>query len=337
MVSLPLIWSALWYLPLGLLPLSISIGICWYLRRVRATVRTIVASPHMVCMMPRYSWMRLVVRMLCTVLAVWSLWIALLRPQIPFAGETLRYEHSRDIIIAVDISRSMLVEDCGSISRLQKAKDKIAALVGSLQSERVALIVFSDVATTLCPLTRDFAAFRMFLDMLDASTLSGTGSTSIASALSLAAQLCAKDADSPSKILLLFTDGEDFCGAVDEAQAQASRAGLLVSIMGMGSAVGGPIPLSDTAGTIIGHQRNADGGVVISRCDVVRLAAIAERCRGIYHTVCNDTDTDVMGIVSWVKAQEEYSSASISSGEHIDLCSWFTGLSGCLLLLAWVV
>lgn len=330
-------WAALHYCFVGIVPALVACIMVRYAFRVRSVVFTIAASQHLRCMMPRYSWVRLVVRISCIIIALVLLWIALMRPQYRSIEQSMCSEQGRDVIIAVDISRSMLVDDCNNMSRLQRAKDKIAALVGSLHSERVALVVFADAATTLCPLTRDLNAFRMFVDMLDSSILSGTGSTSLAAALSLSAEMFVKDEFKNNRLLIMLTDGEDFVGSLEEAHAKAERVGLLVSVLGIGSTIGGPIPLFNEQGVFVGHQRDDQNAVVISKINPGILSSITARCHGLYQAVSLADDTDVAQIVAWVKAQEEAAGAAYAVDEYGELCMWLTGLSWCGLVLAWVL
>ena len=100
--------------------------------------------------------------------------ITLLHPQWNKKDEVVS-QQGRDLIIALDISRSMLARDCAP-TRLECAKRKIKELVKRLSCERVGLLLFSGTALMQCPLTSDYNSFFMFLDQVDSETIA-SGST----------------------------------------------------------------------------------------------------------------------------------------------------------------
>src|SRR3990167_1025387 len=106
-------------------------------------------------------------------LALLALGLAALAPQRVGPG-LMAEQRSRDVIIALDVSRSMLVSDL-TPNRLTLAKQKIKHLIKLLNAERVGLILFSRTAFVQCPLTRDRAALELFLADVDAESLSAGG------------------------------------------------------------------------------------------------------------------------------------------------------------------
>ena len=147
-----------------------------------------------------------------------------------------------DIMVALDVSKSMLAEDVG-MARLDLAKRTIERLVQRLDGDRIGLVVFAGDAYVQAPLTLDLAAVKLFLDATtpDAIPLQGT-------AVGRALSLCADSFDAESeasRVVLVITDGENH---EDDALARATEAaekGIQVHAVGLASESGGPIPNYD--------------------------------------------------------------------------------------------
>src|SRR5260221_3298056 len=153
------------------------------------------------------SLMKSSVKMGCMGFGILFLFIALLRPQWNESEEIVMQE-GRDLYIALDISRSMLATD-SLPTRLVWAKEKIKKLVKKLSCDRVGLILFSGTAFVQCPLTADYSAFFMYLDAVDAELIS-SGTTALGTAITQALTSFAAMPETKSKLLVIFTDGEDF-------------------------------------------------------------------------------------------------------------------------------
>ena len=105
---------------------------------------------------------------------------ALSRPQIGTKIEEVKRE-GIDVIIAIDVSNSMLARDIQP-SRLQKAKHEVGSFIDRLRGDRIGLIAFSGVAFVQCPLTLDYGAAKIFLDVLAPDLIPIPG-TSLSSAI----------------------------------------------------------------------------------------------------------------------------------------------------------
>ncbi|MEE3259702.1 MAG: VWA domain-containing protein, partial [Candidatus Latescibacterota bacterium] len=140
-----------------------------------------------------------------------------------------------DVFAVLDVSRSMAAEDVKP-SRLERAKHQIRGLVDLLEGDRVGLVVFAGKAFVQCPLTTDYGAVEMFLDILDAGSVSAQG-TAIGAALRLATRSFDPD-DLQHKAVVLFTDGEDHMGQPLEAARAAAAQGVRVFAVGLGTPAG---------------------------------------------------------------------------------------------------
>jgi Ca-activated chloride channel homolog len=204
--------------------------------------------------------------------------LALARPQWGAKLETVR-RHGVDIIVGLDTSYSMNTEDVAP-NRLAKAKSEIRTLFEKLQGDRIGIVTFAGSAVTECPLTLDYGAASLFLDVTNTEIIPDPG-TSLAAAIETATSaFIAKERK--YKVLILFTDGEDLEGQVDSAADKAKDAGVIIYAVGIGTSQGRPIPVRDQKGDIVEYRKDPSGQVVISSLDERSLAEIATRTGGRY-------------------------------------------------------
>ncbi len=234
-------------------------------------------------------------------LGMFFLFLALLRPQWRKREDVIAQE-GRDLLIALDLSRSMLAVDCVP-NRLEAAKKKIKQLLAMLNCERVGLILFSGSAFVQCPLTSDYAAFHMFLDHVDVETIS-SGTTALDAALRQAVDTFRAGPKRKSKLCVLFTDGEDFSTDLRATKHEVVKEKVCVYTVGMGTPEGAPIPLYDEDGTQVGHQKDAKGNVVISHLNDGILHALAKDAGGAYLPMSQD-HTDMKRLVRYIESFEK--------------------------------
>jgi Ca-activated chloride channel family protein len=153
----------------------------------------------------------------------------------------------RDILIVLDISRSMLAEDRPPRSRLTRAKTEVLALVAQLQrrgGHRLGLIGFAGQARVLCPLTEDFDHFRFALDLAHPDRLGpgerigyGEGGSGYGTSLRHALEFAVATHDPAAQgfqEILLVSDGDDLAGDWQEALPRVREAGTAVVVLGIG-------------------------------------------------------------------------------------------------------
>jgi Ca-activated chloride channel homolog len=178
-----------------------------------------------------------------------------------------------DLVVALDLSRSMLAQDVGP-DRLTAAKREIRDLLSLLEGDRVGLVVFAGSAFIQCPLTLDYNAFEVFLSQLDPGWVP-IGGTDLGAAVRTATETFIAEERS-GRAVVLITDGEDHGGALREAAQEAKAEGVHVFVVGIGSPEGVPIPDGD--GGFI-----KDGGrVVLSKLDEGALKELAMTTGGSY-------------------------------------------------------
>jgi len=206
-----------------------------------------------------------------------------------------------DIMVLVDVSGSMLVEDIEP-NRLERARREILDFLRIVEGDRVGLIAFAGAAFVQCPLTLDYAALQMFLSALEPDLIPVAG-TSLGDAIE-SANASFDFKSETDKVILLITDGEDNEKKGLEAAKKAAEKGIKLFVFGIGEPSGGPIPAGDGKG---GFKKDAAGKLVLSKLDEDSLRQIASVTGGTYvRSVAGDLDLDVLyfeGIKSRTEAQ----------------------------------
>ena len=218
--------------------------------------------------------------------AIAFLSIGLADPQIGTRLEEVKQE-GVDIFIALDVSLSMKAEDIKP-NRLEKAKLEIRNLIGRLGGDRIGLIVFAGEAFTQFPLTTDYSAANLFLDVVDVDVVPVPG-TDIAAAIHRAMESF-DTKQKTTKVLVIITDGEETEGEAFEAAEEAGKEGILIYTIGLGSPDGAPIPVYGSSGQQVDFKRDKSGAVVVSKLDEVSLEKIAAAGNGKYFRGTNSQD-----------------------------------------------
>ena len=187
-----------------------------------------------------------------------------------------------DIFIAVDLSQSMLAQDIKP-SRLEHAKREVLGLINELKGDRIGLIGFAGDAFIQCPLTFDYAALKMYLDIMHPDLMPTPGSD-LATAIKTARQSFKRTSKGKHPVLILISDGESFGKEALEMAKSAAKKGMVIYALGIGTLSGEPIPLYDDYGRIQGYKKDKSGEVVLSKLNDVALRRIAEATGGQYYT-----------------------------------------------------
>ncbi|MCX5923456.1 MAG: VWA domain-containing protein [Candidatus Dependentiae bacterium] len=261
------------------------------------------------------------------------LMIALLRPQWNKKEEQVA-QTGRDLLIAVDISRSMLAQDLKP-NRLEFAKKKIKKLLYNLSCERVGLILFSGESVLQCPLTTDYGAFFMFLDGLDVEMIS-SGTTTIDGALLQAMNIFESMPTKKTKLLCLFTDGEDFSTNLVEVKDKAAKEGIAIFTFGIGTTHGAPIPIIDEKGKRKGFEKDDKGAIIMSKLNEGILKNLAQQTGGKY-ILATKNDSDIKEFIKNVSLFETDSLGERSVERYQEQYPYFIAISFLCFLLEWLL
>jgi Ca-activated chloride channel family protein len=216
------------------------------------------------------------------VLALALVATALARPQAGGRARLTR-EPGLDMIVALDFSRSMLAKDVYP-SRLERAKRELEQLMDGLAGDRIGLVAFAG-ETLSYPPTTDYAAVKLFWRDMNPWDMP-VGGTAIGQAmhvsLDLLTRLRAAGGPSRAQVILLLTDGEDTDSEPLAMADEASKLGVKVFTVGIGSRSGELIPEYDETGKVTGYVKDADGKYVTSRLAEDMLVQIAQKTAGEY-------------------------------------------------------
>jgi len=199
--------------------------------------------------------------------------VALARPQWG-TEEELQFDQAREVLLALDLSRSMLATDVAP-SRLERSKLLIESVLGALPGERVGLLLFAGTSFLQSPLSADHEVLRDLLPAMTPDYLPQGGTdyrAMLRAALDAFSQTGAAD-----RFLVVLSDGgahgEEWRGAIDGLK----KAGVRVIALGVGSEAGALIP--DGRGGIV---KDARGAAVLTRLESETLRALAEETGGLY-------------------------------------------------------
>jgi Ca-activated chloride channel homolog len=228
---------------------------CWSFYRKRKMLSIFSETKFLPAISGNVSMLRQVIKAFMLIIAFALIILALCRPR---WNPSLKQLHSRgrDVVILLDVSRSMLAEDIKP-NRLERAKIAITDLIDELQGDRIGLITFAGDTSVKCPLTQDYGFLKLIL--ADISTEStGVGGTNLGDALRKASEDVFDDTLREFKDIILITDGEDQQQSFPvEAGAAAGEKGIRIIAVGLGNPdQGSRIPIYDDAGnkTFLTHQ-----------------------------------------------------------------------------------
>ncbi len=276
-----------------IVPLLLTILILWSTREKKRRLLLFSESTILSLIYPQFRTFRKkqVRAGALSVLIVFLLVLTLLRPQWGFIWKESKRK-GVDIVVAVDVSESMLAADV-SPSRLERARYEILDLLEHLQGDRIGLVAFAGVAFIQSPLTVDYGTFRLFLNEISPELIPIQG-TNIEGALekSIAAFYLTTNntgvvsKDKREKAIILITDGESFDGDIERVSKRAKEQGIRIYVLGIGSTEGAPIP------TGAGYKKDRDGNIVVTRLNPEVLKSLALRTEGIFvNAISSDNDT----------------------------------------------
>lgn len=269
--------SVLWMLAGGVPALALLAAWSW--RRRRELVARFVPERLQQRLAPGLSRGRYVARHALWLAGVACLLLALARPRLGLTEVEVR-QRGLDVLVAVDVSRSMLAPDGGGgATRLARARLAAMDLVRLGQADRFGLIPFAGTAFLQTPLTFDDEAFRQGLELLGPDIIP-QGGTALAAAIRTALAAVDRREDNV-RALVLFTDGENHEPGLDEAVQAAANAGLRLFTVGVGTPQGEVIQLRDAAGNLT-YLKDAAGNVVKSALNEPMLQQIAQATGGFY-------------------------------------------------------
>lgn len=185
---------------------------------------------------------------------------------------------SSDVIIALDISQSMLAQDI-SPNRMERSKFFLNELIKKLRGDRIGLVYFAGSAYLQMPLTNDYASAETFIKSAN-TTQAGTQGTVIADAIDMAQSVFGED-NATQKALIIISDGENHESEAIDAAKKANENGTFVFTIGVGTTEGARIPIVENGRKV--YKADRSGQPVISALNVDILKQIADAGGGKYY------------------------------------------------------
>ena len=298
--------------------------------RRRRSLKKLGESVLISRLIPEMSGVRPVVKFIFLLTGISAAIIMLARPQFGSKLEEVK-KQGVEVIIVLDVSNSMLAEDIQP-DRLTRAKQAISRLVDNLENDKIGLIVFAGDAYTQIPVTTDYISAKMFLSTISPEMVPKQG-TAIGAAISLGAKSFSPG-EGKSKAMIIITDGENHeDDPVSEAEA-ASKAGIVIHTIGIGSAEGVPVPV--TTGGRRDYLKDKDGSTVITKLDEDILKKIALSTGGNYIRA-NNFNIGLDAIFNDIKKMKKDELESTMYTEYNDQFQIFAAIALFFLILEFII
>ena len=267
-------------------------------------------------LMPSYSRSKVWVRLTFFALGFFFFVIGLSRPQI---GAKIKEHETKgaEIMIALDVSNSMLAEDY-SPNRLERAKLAITRLVDKLRDDRIGLIVFAGNSFVQLPITTDYVSAKMFLNSISTDSVPIQG-TAIGEAINTAIRSFSAQSEK-SRAVIIITDGENHEDDPVAAAKQAAVMGIRVFAIGVGSPEGKPIPMD---GELL---KDKEGNIVVTRLDEAVLQEVASAGNGAYVRAGN-SEFGLNPIIDDIRKMEDEKYNSIVFEEFDEQFMYFMAIA----------
>lgn len=218
-----------------------------------------------------------------------------------------------DLIIALDVSRSMLAEDVQP-SRMDRANYFASTLVDALSGNNIGVELFTCTAIMQAPLTTDYAFVKSVIATAGPYQIGAQG-TNIGEAIQVAEKSFKAD-NQNHRALVIISDGEDHDGSGQQAASAAQEKGLLIYTIGVGKEQGSYMPLALDNGAR-DYVRNSSGSPAQSRANMNTLADIAAAGGGRFYPLSSDAEALATAIQQQIDKIEkmEFESQSFTSYE----------------------
>lgn len=234
-----------------------------------------------------------------------------------------------DVLIALDVSRSMLAQDLQP-NRLTRAKQLIERLLDKLHNDRVGLIIFAGRSYLQVPLTIDYSAIRMMLQNVRPDLVPAQG-TVIGEAIELAKNSFSQK-ERKYKSLIIISDGEDHDERAASLVKDAADAGVIIHTVGVGSPSGTTL-IDETTGA---PKLDEGGQPVVTKLNEEELKSLASKGGGTYTLLRNGEDA-AAGLADNVDSMESRSIGAVSYTDYNSYFQYFLLPALLLLFAEWLI
>lgn len=242
--------------------------------------------------------------------------------------ETRVFQKSRDLVLAIDVSRSMLASDVYP-SRLQRAIVDTMDLIDKLDGDRAALIAFRASPSLICPLTTDYRFLKQTLADIGLHS-APPGETDIGAAIARALQVFDEDEGS-HRAIVLISDGEDLSGTALDMADEAGAKGIPIYTVGLGSKAGAAVPGQDN------FPMQYEGSPVLSKLAHETLFEMARRSGGSYVPIAaSGVRTTTLGTIyrEHLRQLAQREQVEVSKIQRVERFQWFAAFALICLMAA---
>ena len=219
------------------------------------------------------------------------------------------YKQRAGLVIALDLSRSMDVNDIKP-SRLTRARHKIADILSQRRDGQSALIAYAADAFVVTPLTRDVATINALLPSLSTDIMpaqGGRADRAVGQALDLFNNTGVTHGD-----ILIVTDGFSTIEVVEIERLVREYPGFRISVLGIGTESGGPIPLAGG-----GFLKDSQGSIVIARMQIEAMRELTRKASGVFSPISVD-DGDILALLNHIKSNP-VDAGLLVADQHADI------------------
>jgi Ca-activated chloride channel family protein len=220
-------------------------------------------------------WVRLVLMLLLFLGTI----VALADPRLPYGAPHLR-PGALDIVMIIDVSKSMAAEDYHPLSRLDKARQIILQMLPQLRGNRVGFVTFAGSSFRQAELSDDFTALEFILKHWVRIDSAGVGGSNLVRALETGLTLLPEASDREG-LLLFFSDGGDEAENLQPVLTKVAQRGARIVAFGVGGLQPARIPRYDAAGKFLGFM-HIKGQMVTTRLNEAPLQQMARVTHGLY-------------------------------------------------------
>ncbi|MDC1068352.1 VWA domain-containing protein [Candidatus Kapabacteria bacterium] len=270
------------------------------------------------------------VKFILLTLALASIVLGLMNMQFGTKLEEIERE-GIEIIVAMDISNSMLAEDIQP-SRIERAKQSVLKLIDNVYNDKLGLIIFAGESFLQLPITTDYSAAKLLVSTISTDLIPTQG-TAIGSSIELAMESFSDN--EVNKVLIIITDGENH---EDDALGRAEEAvekGIFVNTIGMGSVKGAPIPIYQN-GIKAGFRKDRSGETVVTKLNEGMLRQIATTGNGRFIRA-SGADLNLKAILDDLENIEKTKFDTKVFTDFEDQFQWFFGFALLLLLVEFII
>ncbi|OWY23260.1 VWA domain-containing protein [Sphingobacteriales bacterium UPWRP_1] len=278
-------------------------------------------------LMPDFSIQKRRTKFLLYLFAYFFIVIGLANPQVGAKLEKVKRQ-GIDVMIAIDVSNSMLAEDIQP-NRLERAKQLVSRIIENMKDDRIGLIVFAGNAYLQMPLSSDYAAAKLFLKTINPDIVPTQG-TAIAAAIELA-QTAFSDESKTHNALVIISDGENHEADAVEAAQKAAAEGMVIYTLGIGSPEGARVPVV-VNGRTADYKRDNSGSYVISKLNEAILQDVASSGNGKYLRIAGAKD-EVTNVLTALDTLQKRTFEDHIITDYADQFQYFIGIALILLLI----